>query len=324
LSPLLIVLVDAEEEFDWDKPFSHGSISVASMHYQHRAQAIFARYGVVPTYVVDYPVASQPDGYLPLRELLADGVCEVGAQLHPWVNPPYGEKINAYNSFAGNLPRELELAKLANLTEAIEANVGVRPLVYKAGRYGVGPNTAAALEQNGYRIDTSIVAHRSFALEHGADFTAIDPRPYWFGSSNQLLEIPLTCDFTGPLRNVGRRIYPYLDSQIGRRLHIPGMLARTSLLNRVHLTPEGVTLSEAKRLTRTLATAGVRVFLLAYHSPSLEPGNTPYVRSQDDLRRFIDWLDGYLEFFMGEVGGRGATPLELLDLLSAERDRHAG
>lgn len=322
MPPVLVVLVDAEEEFDWDQPFSHGSIGVSSMRHQHRAQAILSRYGVAPTYVVDYPVASQADGYAPLCELLADGACEVGAQLHPWVNPPTGEEVNVYNSFPGNLPRELEEAKLVRLTETIEANFGVRPLVYKAGRYGIGPNTAALLARSGYRVDTSVVARRSFAPEHGADFTAIGHEPYWFGPGGSMLELPLTCGFTGPLRDLGRRIYPHLDSVLGRQLHIPGLLARAGLLERIPLTPEGVTLTEAKRLTRTLMAAGTRVFLLAYHSPSLQPGNTPYVRDEADLRRFLAWLDGYLEFFHGEIGGRSATPRELFTRFRTERERH--
>src|SRR3546814_4149526 len=43
---------------------------------------------------------------------------------------------------SGNLPPELEHAKLAALTEAIAGAFGARPVVYKAGRYGVGPATA--------------------------------------------------------------------------------------------------------------------------------------------------------------------------------------
>ena len=315
LPPQLTVLVDAEEDFDWSKPFSHGEASVASMRHQHRAQAIFRKYGVVPTYVVDYPVASQPDGYEPLREFLAGGECEVGAQLHPWVNPPLGEAVNVFNSFPGNLPRPLEAAKLAALTAMIEANFGMRPIVYKAGRYGVGPNTSAIIEEAGYLVDTSVVANRSFAADKGADFTGIGPQPYWFGSRGDLLELPLTCDFTGPLRGVGRRLYPRLNSSSGRALHLPGVLARLRLLDRIPLTPEGVTLTEAKRLTTTLLASGVRVFVLAYHSPSLEPGNTPYVRDQAELRRFLEWIEGYCDFFFGRIGGKPTTPRALLDVL---------
>jgi hypothetical protein len=56
---------------------------------------------------------------------------------------------------------------------------------------------------------------------------------------------------------------------------------------------------------------GHRVFSFTYHSPSLEPGNTPYVRNQVDLRGFLRRIEQYLDFFTGEVGGRAATPFEI-------------
>jgi hypothetical protein len=39
--------------------------------------------------MVDYPVASQAEGRAPLRELMQSGLCDIGAQLHPWVTPPF-------------------------------------------------------------------------------------------------------------------------------------------------------------------------------------------------------------------------------------------
>ena len=55
------------------------------------------------------------------------------------------------------------------LTEAIEANFGQRPIVYKAGRYGVGPATTTLLEDLGYAVDCSVVPHWSFAADGGPD-----------------------------------------------------------------------------------------------------------------------------------------------------------
>ena len=42
-----------------------------------------------------------------------------------------------------------------------------------------------------------------------------------------------------------------------------------------------------RRLTRTLLNRGERIFTLSYHSPSLQPGNTPYVRNDRDLREVL-------------------------------------
>jgi hypothetical protein len=91
-------------------------------------------------------------------------------------------------------------------------------------------------------------------------------------------------------------------------MHLPAVFARLHLVDRVRLTPEGNSLAEAKRLTRAMVRRGQRVFVLSYHSPSLEPGNTPYVRTADDLSRFLRWIEAYLEFFFGEIGGVAATP----------------
>jgi hypothetical protein len=48
---------------------------------------------------------------------------------------------------------------------------------------------------------------------------------------------------------------------------------------------------------------------LSFHSPSVEPGHTPYVRSQADLGRFLESMERYFEFFFGELAGRTTTPL---------------
>jgi hypothetical protein len=52
---------------------------------------------------------------------------------------------------------------------------------------------------------------------------------------------------------------------------------------------------------------GHKVFVLTYHTPSLVPGNTPYVRNNEDLVRFLRWLDEIYGFFTTEIGGRCAT-----------------
>src|SRR5205823_13792153 len=90
--------------------------------------------------------------------------------------------------------------------------------------------------------------------------------------------------------------------------HGPGYFARLGLLERITLTPEGVSLEEMKRLTRRLMARGNRVFSLNYHSSSLLPGYTPYVRTADDRDRFLGKIESYLEVFFAEFGGVAMTP----------------
>ncbi|MEO5374845.1 MAG: polysaccharide deacetylase family protein [Alphaproteobacteria bacterium] len=305
--PYLLVMVDAEEEFDW-ATFSSSAISVGAMRHQERAQRIFDRHGLVPTYVVDYPVATQPDGYRPLREFFDSGRCEIGSHLHPWVNPPIEEEICVANSFPGNLPARLEREKLRRLTGVIEDAFGVRPVVYRAGRYGSGPNTAGILADLGYRIDSSVLPLSDQRPGHGPDYRTRTADLHWFGPGERLLEIPVTADVCGLLGTAGRRVYPVIAAPLGRALRVPAVLARLRLVERIVLSPEGVSLAEAKRLTRALLARGHRVFLVSYHSPSLEPGHTPYVRSAADLETFLAWLEGYVAFFLDELGGSPSTP----------------
>src|SRR6188768_3894385 len=77
-APMVICIIDAEEEFDWSQPFATANNSVTNIKAQERAQAIFRRYGLVPTYAVDYPVAAQEHGYGPLRDFAQAGQCEIG------------------------------------------------------------------------------------------------------------------------------------------------------------------------------------------------------------------------------------------------------
>ena len=301
--PKLIVTVDTEEEFDWRQPFSRNAVSVRHMKSQRKGQEIFERYGVRPTYLVDYAIASNERGFRELAEWFADGRCELGTHLHPWINPPFDEEVSAYNSYAGNLPYEVERAKLTRLTDIIEENLRCRSRVYRAGRYGIGPMTPAILDDLGYEIDTSIVPFTDFTSDGGPDFTASPADPFWFGPGRGLLEIPLTVGWCGQLRAHGDILQRKLFSDVGMKLHVPGVFARLGLLERIRLTPEGTVFADMKRLVDTLLTMGTRTFVLSYHSPSLEPGNTPYVRDAAELEAFLARIDRFCDYFVGACGG---------------------
>ena len=311
--PRLVVIVDAEEEFDWDAPFSRANRSVKTIAAQFHAQRIFEKFGVTPSYAVDYPVASQEDGFKPLRELMQSGACNIGAQLHPWVTPPHEELVCERNSFAGNLPAELERRKLEQLTEIIEQNFGIPPKLYRAGRYGAGSATTAILEDLGYEVDCSVLPGQPAGAQ-GPDYTGGIARPYWLNTKhNRVLEIPVTVATVGLAGRFGEGLYGQFASPLGRALKIPAVLARLRIMERIRLTPEGTTLEEAKRLTRRMLRAGQKVFAVSYHTPSLMPGNTQYVRDERELQRFLGWLEGYLEFFLGELHGEASTPLAIRD-----------
>jgi hypothetical protein len=287
------VFVDTEEEFDWSKPHDRDARSTRAAEALPEMHERFRVAGVKPIYLVDHPIATDPVAVAILRPFLERGECAVGTQLHPWVNPPFEEELSLYNSFAGNLSAELEFKKIERLTEAIEQGFGRRPLVYRAGRYGVGPNTASILAELGYRADASVRPLFDYRAEGGPDFSRVRPRPFRVGP---LLEIPLCAALTGPLGRRGAGLYHAL----GRLPLARSLAARANLLSRVALTPEGMPAAEVAGAVRRLAEEGISLFTFSFHSPSLQAGHTPYVRTVEDVARFHAWWEEMFAFLERE------------------------
>jgi hypothetical protein len=298
VTPALLIVVDTEEEFDWTRPFSRESIATRSIPAQARAHEIYDQLGIVPTYVVDHPVATDPEAVRFLRALRDAGKAEIGAHLHPWVTPPHVEPVT-------NLEPDLERAKIVALTDAIEKSFGARPTAFKAGRYGYGPNTGNVLAELGYQVDCSFVPHTDLSGDGGPDYRGVPDAPHWL--DNGLLEVPLSVGFLGAMPGLGERAAWLFDSPSAERLRVPGVLARTGIVARSRLTPEGTPAAEQCRLIEQMARRGHRNFSLTYHSPSLEPGHTPYVRDEAGLARFLADIEQVLTFFRDEMGGRFTT-----------------
>ncbi len=102
-------------------------------------------------------------------------------------------------------------------------------------------------------------------------------------------------------------------------MRVEALASRFALFDRVRLSPEGFTLAEQKRLTRHLLARGRRLFSLSYHSPSLLPGKTPYVRDEAQLDQFLEMFEAYIVWFASELGGCFTTPLEVKALLEADQ-----
>jgi hypothetical protein len=304
-----VVFVDTEEEFDWSQPISAANRATTAVTAIPEAHRRFADRGVPLTFLVDHPIATDPRAVEILRGVLEDGVAAVGTQLHSWVSPPFEERVSAPTSFAGNLPRALEAAKLAILTRTIADAFGSAPRVFRAGRYGIGPNTLALLAEQGYRLDSSMRAGYDYSGEGGPDFGRIGNHAFRCGPHEALVELPLTTVHTGRARRGGEPLYRAL----GRIPKGRGLFARTGLLARVALTPEDMPLADALEAIRVAAGEGLAVLNFSFHSPSLVPGHTPYVRDTADLAAFYRWWEGVI----AELGRLGIAAASLADLLGA-------
>jgi hypothetical protein len=315
MPPRLFMIVDTEEEFDWSAPFARENVSVTAIQEVGRLQHVVEPYQLKPTYVCDYPVAATPASSAKLGEIASRGGCRIGAHLHPWVTPPFDEVLEPAMSFGCNLGPSIEGAKIAHLQQAIVRNMGVQPRVYKAGRYGFGETTAAILESGGFTVDTSVIPHMDFTDERGPSFAGFTPRPAKFGNARPLLELPCTTGFIGTARAMGEPVHRAASAAWLRPTRAVGILARTGVLNRVMLSPEGNTLQEMRALTQALHGDGLRTFAITFHSPSLKPGCTRYVTSARERDHFLSTIDRYCDFFFSELGGTPTTAEDLYQVL---------
>lgn len=305
----VLLTVDTEEEFDWTGEFTRDRHGLDHVPAIARFQQFCEGLGVVPVYLVDWPIANSPRAVEIIASAVRSGRAEIGIQLHPWVNPPFDDDVNARNSYAGNLPPDLERAKFLQLRDRIVAAFGAQPLIYRAGRYGLGTETAALLRDAGVPIDSSVRANFDYTAGHGPNYSRHPLVPYWVDEQRSVLELPLTTVFFGLLRQQGRLLAPLL-AKVPR---LAGVLSRLTFLERIALTPEGVTAEEALRGIDIALDDRLPLIVLSFHSPSLVPGHTPYVRSDLDLDRLYDWFRRIYAY----LAMRGVEPTTVAEIMQS-------
>ena len=307
----VLLTIDTEEEFDWNAPFQREGYGLDHVSELARFQAFCEEIGAHPIYLVDWPITKAPRAIEIIRDALARGAAELGVQLHPWVNPPFDEELSAAHSFPGNLEPALEDAKFVALLSRVREVFETDPMIYRAGRYGVGEATASMLRDAGVAIDTSVRSLFDYSAAGGPDFTDYPLAPYWLDEERTLLELPITTTYWGVLRQQGRWVHRL-------QRHVPTFFAafsRFRLLERIALTPEGVTIEEATRGIDIALDDGLPLLVLSLHSPSLAPGHTPYARDAAGVETIYDWLRAVYAY----LGQRGVRSVTLTDILDAAR-----
>jgi hypothetical protein len=282
--PRFLVTVDTEEEFDWTGPFTRERHGLTHLADVPRFQALCEANAVKPLYLVDYPVAADGFGTELFSDLFEREAAEIGLQLHPWVNPPFDEQVGVETSYACNLPPALERAKLQRLFDIVSDRLGAIPDSYRAGRYGAGAETPGILKALGIRVDTSVRPFFDYRGQGGPDYSRHPVVPYWV-DENRLLELPVTSVFGGLARSGGAKLF----DRAFRSDTMRAVLARSGVLERIALTPEGIPIEKAIAAIDIAVEWQLPVLVFSFHSPSLAVGHTPYVRSEADLEEFYIW-----------------------------------
>lgn len=311
-APALLVGIDTEGDNQWDVR-AREQQTFENIYALPKLHALFQRHGVRPTYVVTWPVATDERSQEVLRFLQLRGDCEIGAHHHAWETPPCTPDDVKRHPYASTLPLPQFEAQLHELTSAIARAVGERPVSYRSGRFGFDARHVAALEREGYLVESSVAPLFYEAHKGGPDFVEAPLTPYFLaydsavrpGTSN-VLEIPCSAVLD---RDVPRRLawayarapWPYTTKRILRKLG----LARVEWLR-----PSYSSLESMCETARRLATLGIPVLNMLFHSSEAIIGGSPYNRTAAELDAFLDRLDRFLRFATTDLAARPATMRE--------------
>ncbi len=312
--PVCCLVVDAEEDFEWQNPRRGTPYQTISMRHIRSLQEIVGAYRVRPTYLLTYPVLEDAAIIRILDRTLDRDECDVGVQLHPWVNPPFGEVTGRDPSFLSSLSPELEERKLLALKHKFQCCFGRAPRVFRAGRYGLSEHTALLLEKHGFAVDTSVAPRTQFMAHGGPDFSKYDCDPFWFGDGNKLLELPLCRSLIGWGGAFAPSFYGFATSYLSQ-LHLPAVLSRLRCAERVTLSPEGNDHAAMVRFLFHKLACRQSVYSLSFHSSSLAVGCNPYVQTKADLHTFYDRLSAILDTMASRLGFGFARLAEIPALL---------
>ncbi len=171
----------------------------------------------------------------------------------------------------------------------------------------------------GFRCDTSVRSGFDYREGHGPDYRAAPLYPWWVRTARgSMLEIPVTTVFGGLLGRKGPRVYHHMARN---GTHVGAALARLGLVERIALTPEGIPAERAIKAIDIAVGARLPVLNFSFHSPSLQPGNTPYVRSAADLDLFYRWWDVVLDH-LARRGVEATTAAEIFAMANRKCPGH--
>jgi hypothetical protein len=238
---------------------------------------IFVRCRVRPTYLATRAMAEDKPSAAFLAQLIAGGHCEIGAHHVP---ADAGRSMVAGRGNGGAVARDPATRaspsfeeELAELTDAIVAAVGRRPLSYRSGNFRLPPSHVSTLEKAGYRVDSSVAP--LLAQGPRSRLASVPTAPYFLsyddvlraGASN-VLEIPISAIVGPDLPRWLRRTW----------VHVPFAAAACWFLQRigvetvVSLQPALVELERMKRLAACVRAERVPVLNVVFRSSEAMAG----------------------------------------------------
>ncbi|MEQ1579204.1 MAG: deacetylase [Steroidobacteraceae bacterium] len=301
-----LITIDTEGDRMWSRP---ASIQTENARYLHRFQQLCERFGFKPTYLTNYEMAESREFQEFGRDLVRRGAGEVGMHLHAWNSPPLvsltGRDMH-YQPYLIEYPPEVVESKVEFMTRLLEDRFNVPIVSHRSGRWALDATYVRLLIKYGYRVDCSVTPTVSWsrhlgnpAGSGGSDYTDYPAQAYFVDpvdpariGGSQLLELPMTIDFSYPAPAILRR------TALAR---LP--LLRGVLLRRSWLRPQVGNLKQMLKLVRRKVQAGAHYIEFMLHSSEFMPGGSPTFSTAESIERMYDDLVQLFELISPHFSG---------------------
>lgn len=312
----LTITIDVEED-NWGQ-YHVKNPELTNIEKIPILQSIFDRFGIKPTYLITYPVATDYKSVSILKKILDNDRCEIASHIHPWNTPPFEEEVDDRNTILCNLPKELQYKKIEALHEKIFKNFGVEPISFRSGRWGYDENVAENILKLNYKVDTSILSFTDWSDIYGPNYSMIFPKTFKYcieknnSQKLQLLEVPGTVGYMNQNFKLCNDIHNFVDKNKLKIFMMDGLFDHIQFIKKIWLSPETTNLNHMIKLVNNMVTNGYDLVNMFFHSATLIPGYSPFVKNTDEEKVFIQKIERFIEY----ISENNLKPIKLSESIN--------
>lgn len=289
----IYVTLDTEMDNDehWGKHYPPQYSSIIEGISQ-MLRPIWDKYNVHPIYFISPEVLYDEQCISVLKDEIRRGAV-IGAHLHPeYIEPDkiWGKDIERETAKfpCSDYSNETEKEKLKNFTELIEEKLGIKPIWYRAARFGADTDTIHMLNELGYKYDSSVTPKINWTSKGGPDHSRAPLETYPI-SKRSLYEMARDDnDYSG--------IVEKPITIFGKRWGVLGRLLPDNWLFYRWLRPTHMTCWELRRIVQKMNKEGMEEGVMMFHSMEIMINKTPYVRAKWMQRYYLWRLDRILKY----------------------------
>jgi hypothetical protein len=305
----LVISLDVEEEGLFSGCYPRTPAGVTNVAELRRLEFIPREWGFPLTLLVTYQVARDPAARQVLREWRDRYGAELGAHLHPWNTPPFGDLPFPEPVRSERMPRALLRAKLATLVETLTEAFGRAPTSFRMGRFDGGPQVLSLLPDFGFRVDSSMVPLTSKVGGPDYFLAAADPFPLpaTRPEALPLLEAPLTMV---PLWSRAPALIYHLSRAVPGA---GGQLLRTwfPYVAAAGIHPAWFPLFSMRWAVQLHRRRKGQVLTMFLHSSELLPGGNPQFPTEAAVNRLVTKTRAFLTWLTQTGPVKGVTLSQL-------------